>query len=45
MKTICYICMNRMDRFFIWATPDGKKYPVCRKCLTLAKNLFGKEEK
>ena len=33
----CYICNKRLDKFYLWATPDGKKYKVCGRCINLAK--------
>lgn len=33
----CYICNKKSDKFYIWATPDGKKYKVCGRCINLAK--------
>ena len=35
----CYICSKRTDKFYLWATPDGKKYKVCSRCINLAKAL------
>ena len=37
MRTGCYICGKNLDKFYIWATPDGKKYKICNRCLNLAK--------
>lgn len=37
MKNKCAVCNNYIDKFYIWGTPDGKKYKVCRKCQLIAR--------
>jgi hypothetical protein len=33
----CFVCGSRIDKFYIMATPDGKKYKLCGRCM---KNLM-----
>ena len=37
MRTGCFVCNRKLDRFYLLATPDGKKYKVCARCMNLAK--------
>ena len=37
MRSGCYICSRKIDKFYLLATPDGKKYKVCGGCVNLAR--------
>lgn len=37
MRTGCFVCNRKLDKFYLLATPDGKKYKVCARCMNLAK--------
>lgn len=45
MKTGCFVCNRKIDKFYLLATPDGKKYKVCGKCMNLAKAFAATAEK
>ena len=37
MRTGCFVCNRKLDKFYLLATPNGKKYKVCARCMNLAK--------
>lgn len=39
MRTGCFVCNRKLDKFYLLATPDGKKYKVCARCMNLAKTF------
>lgn len=48
MRTGCYICSKKIDKFYLLATPDGKKYKVCSRCMNMARafnTVSNQEEK
>ncbi len=40
----CYVCGTRLDKFYILATPNGKKFKLCGKCMTMAKYIAKSSE-
>ena len=44
MRSGCYICSRKIDKFYLLATPDGKKYKVCGRCVNLARAFTMEEE-
>lgn len=35
----CFVCGSRTDKFYIMATPNGKKYKLCGRCMMMAKSI------
>ena len=37
MRTGCFVCNRKLDKFYLLGTPDSTKYKVCARCMNLAK--------
>lgn len=35
----CFVCGSRTDKFYIMATPNGKKFKLCGRCMMMAKSI------